>query len=395
MFLSNPFRSKVARPRSHLMDALGRDGRQKAKAFLTVCPAHQPTPMHVLRSFAKVHGLRMVYVKDESYRMGLNSFKALGGAYAVMTLVLEEAERKLGQTLTPQDVLRDDVREIAKTITVACATDGNHGRSVAAGARVAGCKAVILMHAGVSDARVAAIKSFGAEVIRVNGSYDDSVAEAARLAKSNGWTVVSDTSYAGYESIPLTVMQGYTIMAGEAFNAMSSPPTHVFLQAGVGGLAAAVTAYARDEYGKDMPKIIVVEPERAACLFASASAGRLTKVPHGEPTIMGMLECYEPSQLAWEILAPFAHAFVTLPEDAAPRAMNILAKPMRKDPAIVSGESGCAGFAGLLACLKDAKARRALGLDEKSRVLVINSEGATDPENYKRIIGLAPRETQA
>jgi diaminopropionate ammonia-lyase len=344
MFQTNRFQSKAAKPRPHVLQALGQHGRAKAEAFLAACPAHKPTPLHTLASFAKTHGLSSAHVKDEGHRMGLKSFKALGGAYAVMTLVLAEAGKALGRTLEPADLQNDEVRSIAQTMTVTCATDGNHGRSVAAGARIAGCKAVILMHAGVSDARVTAIASFGAEVIRVAGTYDDSVAEAARLAETHGWTVVSDTSYAGYESIPLTVMQGYTVMAGEAFDALPQPPTHIFLQAGVGGVVAAVAAHALDVFGAAMPKIIVVEPERAACLFASAAAGQLTAAPHAEATIMGMLECYQPSQLAWEVLASLADGFLTLPEEAATNAMNALAKPMPGDSAIVAGKTSAAAF---------------------------------------------------
>jgi diaminopropionate ammonia-lyase len=287
------------------------------------------------------------------------------------------------------------VRGIAMTMTVTCATDGNHGRSVAAGARIAGCEAVILMHKGVSASRVEAIANFGAKVIRVAGTYDDSVAEAARLAKANGWIVVSDTSYEGYEDIPLTVMQGYTVMASEAFGALPKPPTHIFLQAGVGGLAAAVAAYAFDVYRGAAPKIIVVEPERAACLYASAAAGKRTTIPHGEATIMSMLECYQPSRLAWEVLASLANSFVTLPEEAAIESMKLLAKPMPGDPAVVAGESGCAGFAGLLACLRDDAARAKLGLGQNARALVIVSEGATDPEKYKHYVGQTPEEVAA
>jgi diaminopropionate ammonia-lyase len=384
VFIHNSHPAKPPRP--HLLEALGKAGRAKAEKMLQICPAHKPTPLHHLKALAQAHGLTDIAIKDEGQRLGLKSFKALGGAYAVMQLVLAKASAE------PQDLQSPHVRAIAQTMTVACATDGNHGRSVAAGARLAGCACVIFVHEGVSDARIAAIAAFGARIMRVKGSYDDSVAEATRQAHAHGWTIVSDTSWPGYEDIPLTVMQGYTIMAGEAFDALSEPPTHIFLQAGVGGMAAAVAAHASACYGEAAPKIIIVEPERAACIFTSAKAGRLTAVPHGEATIMGMLECYEPSAIAWDILSSSAAGFVTLPEEAAINAMCILATPQGGDTAIVSGESGCTGLAGLLACLNDEEARNALALNSSSRILLFNSEGATDPELYKHYVDKKPED---
>jgi diaminopropionate ammonia-lyase len=254
---------------------------------------------------------------------------------------------------------------------------------------------VIFVHGGVSEARVAAIASFGARIVTVSGSYDDSVREAARQSAQHGWTIVSDTSWDGYEEIPLTVMQGYTAMAGEAFDALDTPPTHVFVQAGVGGVAAAVAAHASAAYAGARPQIVVVEPERAACLFHSAKAGHLASAPHDGPTIMGMLECHEPSPIAWEVLASLASGFMTLPDEAAIEAMRRLARPSPGDPALVAGESGCAGLAGLTACLGDGAARKALRLGVQSRILLFNTEGATDPEIYRRHVGATPEEILA
>ncbi len=386
MFLAN--RAWEAAPtRAHLLQALGRDGRTAAEALLTLCPAHQPTPLHQLPETARASGVGAIAVKDEGHRLGLRSFKALGGAYAVMRLLLlDRATMALGRLVDPHELMSEAVRAVAAGMTVACATDGNHGRSVAAGARLVGAPCIIFVHGGVSAERVAAIAAFGARIVRVNGGYDESVSEAARQSAAEGWTVVSDTSWEGYESIPLTVMQGYSVMAGEAFDALAEPPTHIFLQAGVGGVAAAVAAHAADVYASDRPRIVVVEPERAACLFESGKAGRLTKAHAEAPTIMAMLECHEASPIAWEILHPLADGFVTLPEEAAIDAMRRLARPTGRDPAIVAGESGCVGFAGLVACLNDAAAREALDLGPGSRVLVFNTEGATDPVLYDSIV---------
>jgi diaminopropionate ammonia-lyase len=388
MFLS-PQNKDFLPTRSHLLEALGRQGRSKAAALLSSCPKAKATPLYLMAGLAHDLGLASLAVKDEGQRLGLGSFKALGGAYAVMTLVLEEASLRLQRKLLPADLLSADVRGVAATITVCCATDGNHGRSVAAGARIAGCRSVIFVHQGVSAHRAAAIAGYGAQVRRGSKNYDDSVREAAATAELEGWTIVSDTSWPGYEEIPLTVMQGYSIMAGEAFDLLAECPTHIFVQAGVGGLAAAVAAHALDVYGSGMPKIVVVEPARAACLFESAKAGRLTEIAQGESTIMGMLECYAPSAIAWEVLAPLASGYVILEEQEAIAAMRRLAFPAIGDPTITAGESGGTGLAGLVACLNNAAARTALELGPLSRVLIFNSEGATDPLLYQQLVGKA------
>ncbi len=389
MFLAvDPARAAPAR--AHLVEALGPAGRARAESFLQACPRHAPTPLVRLPRLAAALGLAEIAVKDEGKRLGLGSFKALGGAYAVMSLVLAEAERRLGRALAPADLATPEVRAVASAMTVTSATDGNHGRSVAAGARIAGCACVIFIHAGVSQGRADAIAAFGAEVRRTAGTYDDSVRESAATAAREGWTVVSDTSWDGYEDIPLTVMQGYAVLAGEALDAMAEPPTHVFLQAGVGGLAAAVAQHCASRLGGRRPAVIVVEPARAACLFESAKAGRPVEIPHGQATVMAMLECCAPSPIAFEVLAPLAAGYVTLDEDEAVAAMRRLAFPEPGDPAIVAGESGCVGLAGLLQSLRDGKARAALGLGPESRVLLINSEGATDPALYEQLVGAAP-----
>ncbi len=384
--------TKGPRPRPHLMAALAEQGRAAISAHLETMDANRPTPLISLPALAAANGVASIHVKDEGQRLGLCSFKALGGAYAVALLVLAEAERKLGRRLAAADLASPEVRAVAATMTVACATDGNHGRSVAWGAQTAGCRAVIFIHAGVSQSRADAMASFGADMRRIDGSYDDSVRIAAETAAKEGWTVVSDTSWEGYEAIPLTVMQGYTATIGEALDALSEPPTHIFLQGGVGGLAAAVAAYASQRLGASAPGIVVVEPERAACLLASAKAGRPVTIPHGEATVMAMLECATPSPIAFEILQSLADGFVTLREDEATDVMKQLANPLGGDAAIVSGESGGTGLAGFIACQRDPQARAHLGLGAHSRILIFNSEGATDPAIYARIVGRTPEE---
>lgn len=373
---------------------LGRAGADEVERFLAVRADHHPTPLLSLPALATRLGIGELLVKDEAHRLGLCSFKALGGAYAVVRLVIEKASRQLGRTVDYTQLGQDEVRSVAAEMVFACATDGNHGRSVAQGARFVGAKAVIFVHGGVSPGRVQAIAAFGAEIVRVDGTYDDSVAEAARVSQARGWTVVSDTSWAGYERIPSLVMQGYTTILREALQQMREPPTHLFVQAGVGGIAAALGGHAALVLEAQRPKLVVVEPALSACIFASAQAGQPVKVDHGAPTVMAMLECYEPSQVAWRILMRVADGFMTVEDEEAIAAMKALARPLPGDPAIVAGESGAAGLAGLLRAARDDAMRQALGLDANARLLVINSEGATDPARYRDLVGLDPADVR-
>lgn len=371
-------------------EILGLDAANAVERHLSFRENHTETPLLALPALAAEIGVSSIHIKDEGHRLGLGSFKALGGAYAVIRLVLDEAANRLSRAIDISELHSSHVRDIAETMTVACATDGNHGRSVAQGAQLVGARAAIFVHSGVSDERVAAIARFGADMIRVDGTYDDSVRQAARIAEEKGWTIVSDTSWPGYERIPGLVMQGYTALIREALRAMPQPPTHVFIQAGVGGIAAAVAGHMAIVFGDQRPTFIVVDPARAACLFETARAGHLVTVAHGEPTVMAMLECYEPSLVAWRILSRVADAFMTVDEDEAIAVMRRLADPAGNDPAIIAGESGGVGLAGLIGAVGDPAIRQALSLDGHSRIFLVNTEGATDPGKYEEIVGLSP-----
>ncbi|CAI2933638.1 diaminopropionate ammonia-lyase [Aminobacter niigataensis] len=371
-------------------ETLGVEAAEAVERFLSHRPNHKPTPLRSLPALAADLGLGAIHLKDEGYRLGLGSFKALGGAYAVIRLVLEAAESQLGRPVGMAELHSPEVAKISAAMTFGCATDGNHGRSVAQGAQLVGASSVIFVHGGVSDARVAAIARYGAEMVRVAGTYDDSVAEAARVCAENGWTVVSDTSWPGYERIPGLVMQGYTAIMREALEKLPAPPTHVFVQAGVGGIAAAAAAYLSSRFGENRPTFVVVDPARAACIFETARTGHPVKLQHGEPTVMAMLECYEPSPLAWRILSRVTDAFMTVEDETAIEIMNRLARPLGHDPVVVAGESGGAGMAGLLTAARDPEMRAAIGLDAQSRVLLVVTEGATDPDRYRELVGLPP-----
>ena len=376
-------------------ETLSEAAADEVERFLSYRDNHAQTPLHTLAALAAELRIGAIHIKDEGFRLGLGSFKALGGSYAVIRLVLEAATKQLGRPVDIVELPSPEVRAVAARMTVACATDGNHGRSVAQGAQLVGARAAIFVHSGVSNERVAAIARFGAQMIRVAGTYDESVAEAARVAAERGWTVVSDTSWPGYERIPSLVMQGYTAMVREALRQLPEPPTHVFVQAGVGGVAAAVAGHLAIVLAGERPTLVVVDPARAACILETAKAGHPVKIAHGEPTVMAMLECYEPSLVAWRILSRVADGFMTIEDADAVAVMNRLARPAGSDPAIVAGESGGAGLAGLIRAAADPDVRAKLDLGATSRVFVINTEGATDPARYAELVGQSAHATAA
>ncbi len=366
-FVLNPHLDR-ARPYGPEMQAiLSLAGASEARATIRQWQGYAPTPLRSLPSLAREAGVAEILYKDEGRRFALRSFKALGGAYAVDRLVAKRGREGL---------------------TVTCATDGNHGRAVAWGARRAGIRAVIYVHEGVSEGRAEAIRSYGAEVVREGFNYDASVRASAEAAARNGWQIVSDTSWPGYEDVPRDVMQGYATLAME-IEEQGGKPTHVFVQGGVGGIAAAVLSYRWEKFGPARPKMIVVEPENAACLLASARAGTLTNVTGDLDTIIAGLACGEPSILAWKILDPGADAFMTVTDEDAAAAMRRLA-----EEGVVGGESGVAGLAGFRQVCAHPEWRAALGIDATSRILFYGTEGATDPAVYTAIVGRTPEEVE-
>jgi diaminopropionate ammonia-lyase len=373
-------------------DTLSISAAAQVNQFLMRRADYVPTPLVKLDGLAHELGVGEILIKDEGARLGLGSFKALGGSYAVIRLVLEAASEALARHVEIDELGSAEVRKIAGRLTVACATDGNHGRSVAQGAQLAGANAVIFVHSGVSKERAAAIARYGAEIVRMPGNYDDSVAEASRICNERGWIVVSDTSWPGYERIPGLVMQGYTAILTEALRQIPEPPTHFFIQAGVGGVAAALAGHFSVVLGEKRPTVVVVEPSRAACVYETARAGRIVKVKPQEPTVMAMLECYEPSLVAWRILSRVADAFITVDECDAIDVMKCLAMPAPGDPTVVAGESGGVGLAGLIRVARNDDERGAVALGGNSRILIINTEGATDRELFARLTGLEPED---
>lgn len=344
------------------------------------------TPLLDLPRLARNLDIRDLRYKHEGPRFGLGSFKALGGAYAVLRTVQRELSKSIGKLVNSTDIRGGLYAEQTKAITVISATDGNHGRSVAWGAAQFHTNCRIYIHAEVSEHRADVMRKLGAEVIRVDGDYDATVAQTRADAEKHGWLIVSDTSWPGYTQPPLDVMAGYGVMAREIVQSYATPPTHVFLQGGVGGLAAAVTAVFHQEWGLDAPRVVIVEPELAPCLFVSAKANKATNVKISEETIMAGLSCGEPSELAWLVLEDAAHDFVTIPESIVGPTVRMLANGADGDASVEAGESGVAGLCAVVAAAKQPAFRRKLCLDANSSIVAIGSEGVTDPSIYAQII---------
>lgn len=364
---------------------------ERAAAEISAWEGYEPTPLHRLDALAKAIGVDDILYKDEGPRFGLSSFKALGGAYAAERILAREIGNMLGRKILLADVREGRFAKEASRITLASATDGNHGRSLAWGARRFGAQCKIFIHAEVSEGRAQAMRDLGADVIRIDGDYDDSLRIVREEASANGWFIVSDTSWEGYSDAPRDVMAGYGVMVDEAVSAFdrlstNMPPSHVFVQGGVGGLAAAVFARLRQKWGNEAPRMIVVEPELAACLLTSARAGKAVAVSIDEETVMAGLSCGEPSALAWDIIRQEASDFIAIPDTIVGPAMKLLASPLGNDPVIEAGESAVAGLAALIAAMRHPDIATKLGLGAESRVLLFGTEGVTDPVIYRQMI---------
>lgn len=340
-----------------------------------------PTPLWELPGLAAQLGIARLAIKDESKRSELGSFKALGAPAALVRLITW-----LMPGLSPRRLLKGVYKKEVSRLTMVSASAGNHGRALAAAAQSIGCACVIVLHAQVSAERAAAIEAYGARIVRVNGYYDDSVAEAARLASEYDWYVVSDTSYPGYETIPRDVMQGYATIAAEIVEQAEEPFTHVFLQSGVGGLAAGLASYFWEYYGAARPRHISVEPVQAACLYQSALKGMPSQASGCVDSLMAGLACGNASPLAWQIIASAVDDFLTVSDEEAVSAMRLLATGSECDIPVVAGESGAAGLAGLLSVSRIPSYEASIGLEPDSRVLLINTEGATAPMAYKALL---------
>ena len=366
---------------------------QEARAFHRQIPGFRSSPLKRLGELAAMIGLGGIWVKDEAVRLDLGSFKVLGGSFAIYRYL----RQRLGaedRELTFAELMSGEVRDKLGPITFATATDGNHGRGVAWASKALQQRAVIYVHSKTSEARIRAIAAQGAEVEVIDGTYDDAVRQLTADAESNGWQVISDTSWEGYEEIPTWIMQGYATLFSEAQEQIAaqglSQPTHLFVQAGVGALAASGIAFYHRLLGAKAPVCVVVEPTEAACLLLSARGGDGVprNFPGGLDTIMAGLACGDPSPLAWQLLWDHADAFVASPDYVAAKGMRVYGVPLDGDPAVISGESGAVTLGALMFMMEHAEGqplREALGLGPESQVLLINSEINTDPEYFRRV----------
>lgn len=367
----------------------------KARTFHESFPQYTTTPLARLNHMASFLGVGEVYVKDESYRFGLNAFKVLGGSFAMARYIADETGKDVSQL--PYDVLvSDQLREAFGQATFFTATDGNHGRGVAWAANRLGQKAVVHMPKGTTQTRLENIRKEGASADILELNYDDCVRLAAKEAsETERGVIIQDTAWDGYEEIPAWIMQGYATMAMEASEQLTAygcdRPTHIFIQAGVGSLAGAVVGYFTNLYPDNPPTFVVVEADVAACLYKGASAG------DGEPrivdgdmqTIMAGLACGEPNTISWDILKNHVNVFISAPDWVAAKGMRMLSAPIKGDPQVTSGESGAAPFGALAAVMMmdEYKAlKEDIGLDEHSKVLLFSTEGDTDPERYRHIV---------
>ncbi len=366
----------------------------EVQRFHRQIPGYRPSPLRNLPHLATMLGVGGIWVKDESARLDLNSFKVLGGSFAIYEFI----KSKLGledEDLTYDDLVSEATREKIGDITFATATDGNHGRGVAWGASKLHCKAIVYVHKDTSLPRIRAIEQYGAEVRVVDGNYDAAVHQASVDAEANGWQVISDTSWPGYTDIPKWVMQGYTTLLSEAQEQLAGTgivkPTHVFVQAGVGSLAAATSGFYSRRFGADRPTVVVVEPTEAKCLLESAKAG------DGEPhsvdgdlqTIMAGLACGEPNPIAWDVLWDTVDAFAACPDFVAAKGMRVYATPLAGDPFVVSGESGAVTLGALMYLAefpRYSELKESIGLGPDSQILLINSEGNTDPDYFRHVV---------
>lgn len=372
---------------------------KKIRHFHESFPIYKETPLANLQNLAKELGVGGIYVKDESYRFGLNAFKVLGGSYAIGNYIAQKMGMDI-ENLPYQKMISDEVRKKTGDITFISATDGNHGRGVAWTAHELHQKSIILMPKGSAVERLENIRKAGAEAEITNLNYDDAVRLANKMAEENGYVMVQDTAWDGYEDIPTWIMQGYMTMAYEAYLQLKDVvPTHIFVQAGVGSLAGAVIGFFSGIYEGKKPVMTVVEPDQAACVYKTMKAddGKRHMVTGDMATIMAGLACGEPNTVSLKILRKFGDNFLSCPDYVAAQGMRILGNPMQGDTKVIAGESGAAAFGAVTEILRNPAYRELkekLQLDENSRILFFNSEGDTDQENYRRIVwdGMYTRE---
>ena len=373
------------------------DAAAKVRSFHESFPDYSPTPLVKLSGLSERFNVGGIFVKDESFRFGLNAFKALGGSYAIGRIIADRLGIDISQ-LPFSRLVSDEIKEKTGSMTFITATDGNHGRGVAWTANRLGKRCIVYLPKGTAVERLENIRALGAEAEITELVYDDAVRLARKEADEKGYVLVQDTTLDAYEDIPKLIMLGYTTMALEAVEQLGNiKPTHVFLQAGVGSMAAAVAEYISNYYGaENRPLISVVEPNGADCIFRTADAndGELHFVKEPQ-SIMAGLCCGEPCSVAWDMLRQCTDYFFSIPDSTAVHGMRALAYPVNGDKSVVSGESGASTFGLVCELLGNAELsylRDELKINDSSVILCFSTEGATDRENYNRIVCDTKRE---
>ena len=349
--------------KEEILNYITKEQIDEAYSTISKWESYEATPLLLLNKLSKELNLNQIYYKDESKRFDLKSFKALGGAYAV-----------------------EKVTKGNKEITVSTATAGNHGRSVAWGAKRLGLKCKIFISEFVSEARGKAMESLGADVVKVNGNYENSLLECIKQSTENDWQIVQDVAWKDYMVVPTLTMAGYSVMMKEIVDQINNESiTHVFLQAGVGGMAGAMVAGVA-RYLKNIPKIIVVEPDSAACVMKSIESGKIEKVQIVRESLMGGMSCGEPSLVPWKILKKSVNNCISLPDDDIGKAMKLFANASFGNDKIIAGENAAPGVISLIACCNDEKIKNSINLNSNSNVLLIGCEGDTDQEMYQKLL---------
>lgn len=382
------------------MDLMNKDILKKVRTFHRSFPQYIRTPLARLNNLAEHLGVGNIWVKDESYRFGLNAFKVLGGAYALGRYLAGRLNMDISE-LSFDKLRSEEIREKLGVITFVTATDGNHGRGIAWAANQLGHKSVVFMPKGSSEIRLENIRKEGAEASITEFNYDDSVRIAEKFAREHGGVLIQDSSWEGYLEIPSWIMEGYGTIMVEALEQIKEngdgKPTHVFLQAGVGSFAGGMLGCLLSEYKEERPITIIVEPDTAACIYQSARAkdGKPHPVTGFMPTIMAGLACGEPSLVSWGLLRDYSDMYISCADYFTAKGMRILGNPLGDDPKVISGESGAVGVGILTMILQEESLKdlvEELKLGKDSRILIISTEGDTDPEHYRKIVwdGLYP-----
>lgn len=376
------------------LDFLSLERAKEVKSFHQSFPMYKETPLRDLKNLAKELNLESIYIKDESYRFGLNAFKVLGGSFAIGNYLAKNLDTSI-EDMPYEKLISEEVRKELGDMVFVTATDGNHGRGVAWTANQLKQHSVVYMPKGSAMERLDKIRAEGADAYIMDMNYDEAVRLANKMAEEKGWIMVQDTAWEGYEDIPTWIMQGYMTMGLEAYEKLKKlqeeRPTHIFLQAGVGSFAASITGLFSSIYGEDRPIITVVEPNKANCLYRTAEAndGDLHFVIGDMDTIMAGLACGEPCTIAWDILKDYADNFISCPDYVAAKGMRILGAPIDGDDRVISGESGAATLGCVAEIMTNpdlVNLKEKLKLDENSRVLFFSTEGDTDRQNYLDIV---------